>query len=208
MNEIFHKVIDELIDKEKRVIGINGVDTSGKTFFTNNLAQFLTAMNIKNEIINIDDFHNPLEIRRQGENEIDAYYGNAFNYNQVICEILKPLRDTGNVDKEVICLNLDTDKYENVKRYCVDKETVLLIEGVLLFRPPIAEYLDGKIFLHIDFDEVMRRAEIRDAPKYGAGFLDKYITKYIPIQKRYLREYQPEKNCDIFIDNNDYFNPR
>jgi len=208
MNDIFNKVINELINNEKRIIGISGVDTSGKTFFTNTLSRFLTAKNIRNEIIHIDDFHNPLKIRRQGENDIDAYYNNAFNYSQVISEILEPLRDMGNVDKEVLCLNLDTDKYENVKRYCIDMETVLLIEGVLLFRPPIAEYLQGKIFLHISFDEVMRRAEIRDVPKYGIEFLDRYKTKYIPIQKRYLREYEPEKNCDIFIDNNDYLNPR
>lgn len=83
-----------------------------------------------------------------------------------------------------------------------------MIEGVLLFKPPIMEYLDGKVFLYIDFNEVIKRATIRDVPKYGEAFLEKYNIKYIPIQKRYLNEYEPEKHCDILVNNQDYFNPR
>jgi len=87
-------------------------------------------------------------------------------------------------------------------------ETVLLIEGVMLFRPTISEYLDGRIFIHIDFDEMLNRAYSRDVPKYGESFVEKYKNKYIPVQKKYLDEYEPMKNCDIAAYNNDYLNPR
>jgi len=208
MIEIYQNIVEKLINKGKRVIGINGVDTSGKTVFTENLALYLSNNGIKNEIIHIDDFHNPLEIRSQGENEIDAYYYNAFNYRQIIDEILEPLRKNGSVYKEILCLNIDTNKYENKRCYRINSETVLLIEGVMLFRPPVSEYLDGRIFLHIDFDEVLKRAYSRDVPKYGESFMEKYKNKYIPAQKRYLEEYEPVKNCDIVVDNTDYLNPR
>jgi len=208
MVDIFQKITTELIDKGKRVIGINGVDTSGKTVFTNNYSQFLTSFGIKNEIIHIDDFHNPREIRATGENEIDAYYDNAFNYKQIIGEILEPLRKGELIDKDVLCLNLDTDKYENLIHYRIDSQTIVLLEGTLLFRPPIGEYIEGKVFLHVDFEEMLKRATIRDVPKYGESFLEKYRLKYIPIQKRYIQEHKPKEQCDIFIDNNDYSNPR
>ena len=152
--------------------------------------------------IHIDDFANPRKIRDNGD-----YYETAIDYEMLINEILEPLKKIGNINKEIVCLNIDTDKYENKRRYQIDNETVVLIEGFLLFRPPMLEYLDGKIFLYIDFAEVIKRTTIRDVPKYGEQFIGLYHDLFIPTQKRYLNEFEPQKNCDIFIDNSDYNNP-
>lgn len=205
---MFYHITQRLIKKGKKIIGINGVDTSGKTIFTRKYSTFLECLGIKNTILHIDDFHNPSAIRYQGEDEIEAYYNNAFNYNQVIDVILKPLQKMGHFDENVLCLNLDSDKYENLIHYKIDEDTILLIEGVLLFREPLLQYLEGKIFLNISFDEVINRAKERDVPKYGEVFLQKYINKYIPIQKRYLSEEDPMQKSDIIINNQDYLNPR
>lgn len=64
-----------------------------------------------------------------------------------------------------MCLNLDTDKYEKLIHYDMDADTVILIEGVLIFREPLLQYLDATVYLHIDFDEVLKRDRIRDVPK-------------------------------------------
>jgi phosphoglycolate phosphatase len=206
--EVFYHIKHQLIDRGRRIIGINGVDTSGKTVFTGKYSRFLESIGLKNIVLHIDDFHNPSQIRYQGENEIDAYYNNAFNYKQVIDEILEPLQKAGYLDKEVLCLDLDTDTYEKLIHFQIDKNTILLIEGVLLFREPLLSFLEGKVFLNISFEEVMNRALLRDVPKYGETFLQKYSKKYIPIQKRYLLEHNPEQNSDIVIDNEDFLKPR
>lgn len=206
--ELFYTLENELIKKNKsKIIGINGVDTSGKTTFTNYFSKYLSHVGIKNTVVHIDDFHNPSSIRSQGDNPIDAYYNNAFNYNQLINELLEPLKTYQSINKTICCLNLDTDKYENYINYNIDSDTVVLIEGVLLFRSPLNDYLDDKIFINIDFDEVLNRALIRDVPKYGLQFLDKYKNKYIPIQKKYIAEWEPFKNSSIVIDNNNYNRP-
>ena len=206
--DVFDEIARALVCKGKRVIGISGVDTSGKTMFADRLSRYLTTLGVKSEILHVDDFHNPCALRRHGDNEREAYWHNAFNYRQIADEILEPLRANGKVDAKVLCLNLDTDKYENLRHYRVDGETILLIEGVLLFRPPLDDYFDGRIFLNIDFDEVMRRVKVRDVPKYGVAILDKYREKYIPVQMRYLNECAPDKSCDILVDNTDWCNPR
>jgi phosphoglycolate phosphatase len=203
----FCHITRNLIVDGKRIIGINGVDTSGKTVFTDRLSAFLSALGIQNAVLHLDDFHNPSAIRKTGKTEIDAYYDNAFNHAQIIGEILSPLRREGSLHKDVVCLNLDTDNYENIVRFDLAEDTVLLIEGVLLFRPPIDEYFDGRVLLTISFDEVLRRAELRDVPKYGIAFLQKYKDKYIPIQKRYFSEHSPAEKSDIVIDNENYLNP-
>lgn len=206
--DLFFRIKSKLLNKSKRIIGINGVDTSGKTMFSIDFSKFLLSTGINNVILHIDDFHNPSALRRQGENEIKAYYNNAFNYKQLINEVLDPLKNQGEINKDVLCLDLDTDKYEKLIHYNIGRDTIVIIEGVLLFRTPVIDYLDGKIFLQITFDEVLRRARLRDVPKYGEGFLQKYIDKYIPIQKLYLDQWKPAEAADMVIDNEDFNAPR
>lgn len=204
--EIFYSIYEKVKDEGFKTIGINGVDTSGKIMFTNAFSRFLDGMNVKNQIIYIDDYHNPSAIRMQGKDEIDAYYKNAFHYSQLIDEVLLPAK-SGVVDKVVCCLNLNTDKYENEIYYYIDEENLILLEGVLLFRTPLIEYIDEKVFIDVSLETVMKRAKQRDVPIYGEEFLQKYERKYIPVQKRYLEEYQPKKMSDFVIDNKDYNAP-
>ncbi len=205
--DVFAQITQRLIAKGSRIIGISGIDTSGKTRFSQSYARYLDHLGYKTAIIHLDDFHNPLIVRRSGDNEIDAYYEHAFNYAQLIREVLEPLKRQGNIDKDILCLNVDTDRYENTVHYEINSETVVLLEGVLLFRPPVLTYLEGKVFLEIDFTEMLKRARLRDVPKYGEAFMKKYTDKYIPVQKRYLDEYKPRFTCDLVVDNNDYLHP-
>ncbi len=204
---VYETVSDCLVRKGRRIIGINGVDASGKTTFTAELARYVESIGYTCQIISIDDFHNPLVQRRQGKTEIDAYYNNAFNYERLIDEVLHPLKKTGQVHRDIMCLDLDTDTYTAHRRIDIDADTVVLVEGVLLLRPPLLAYLDGTVFLDVKFEEVLERARVRDVPKYGEAFLSKYIDKYIPVQKRYVEAFKPDERCDILIDNNDYCTP-
>lgn len=205
---LFYQLYAKITQKAGKIIGINGVDTSGKTMLTHEFSRFLCALGVKNQIIHIDDFHNPSSIRSQGENEIDAYLKNAFDYPKLIQEVLDPITTDAYFDKTITCLNLDTDKYEVPVTLSITPDTIVLIEGVLLFRPPLDHYFDMKIFIDISFEEVLRRARQRDVPKYGEAFLQKYDKKYIPVQKYYLNKFQPQAICDIVIDNEDYHHPK
>ena len=110
-------------------------------------------------------------------------------------------------DKHIELLDLETDTYTNKRHYRTGDETVVIIEGVLLYRPPIDDLIDYKVFLDISFDEVLRRASVRDVPKYGEEFLQKYIDRYIPAQKIYLKQFSPKENCHLLVDNNNFNKP-
>jgi uridine kinase len=199
---MFDTITAQIISNNWRIIGINGVDCSGKTTFTDSFSDYLSSVNVKNQVIHIDDFHNPRTVRDQGD-----YYDTVLDYGKLIREVLEPLRVNGSVDKKVICLDVDTDKYEVSRHYVIDSDTVVLIEGFLLFRPPMLDYLDGKIYLHIGFDEVLKRTAIRDVPKYGDWFIGLTKDLFIPTQKRYIKEFEPHIKCDIYVDNSDFHNP-
>lgn len=212
INKLFAKVTDQIIDKKQEnqplIVGINGVDTSGKTIFTNELKRYISKMGFKVQTILMDDFHNQAKIRSQGSDPITSYIDNAFNLVRIESELLKPIKEDKTVDKELTLLDVEVDKYTNKKRYIVDKDTIVLIEGVLLYRQPIDKYFDLRIFIDISFDEVLKRAQKRDAALFGEAVAARYMGKYIPIQKLYIKNNNPKDKSDIIINNEDYLNPK
>lgn len=202
---IFSRIEEEIRGLEKPVIiGINGVDTSGKTIFAEGLQHYLECKGYHTQLICIDDFHNPREVRSK-DNSPQGYINHTFNLPK-IAELLETIKG-GNIDIQLDLLDLDTDIYTNKKRFIVDKNTIVIIEGVLLYRSPIDQFFSYRIFLEIGFDEVIHRATMRDVPKYGEEFLQRYRERYIPAQQMYLEKYSPKFHCNMVIDNTNFNQP-
>jgi len=202
----------ELIERNKLkdspfVVGLSGIDTSGKTQFSKGFEDFLLSKGLKTQMIHLDDFHNPKAIRYSGENQAESYYYKSFNLSMLIYEILEPIRNKEEFSKKLELLNLITDKYEREKEFTWDKDTIIIFEGVFLFRNELVPFIDLKVFIDIPMEESIKRASERDVPIYGEEVLNKYHDKYIPAQKRYLAEFPPSKIADLIIDNTDWENP-
>ena len=212
INSIYPEITQQIMKKKCKskplFVGINGVDTSGKSIFTNEISKYLTKSGFKVQIIHLDDFHNPSAIRNKESDPINSYLNNAFNLNRVEKEILEPASLEGFLEKELLLLDLETDEFHNNKSYLIDKDTIVLFEGVLLFREPIDKYFDFRIYIDITFEEVIKRATKRDYGIFGDSVIEKYKTKYIPIQKLYIDKYTPKKKSNIVINNEDYMKPK
>ncbi len=189
-----------------RIVGINGVDTSGKTQFAGALAQHLTAQGRHVALIHSDDFHNPRAVRNQGD-PVQGYIAHAFNLSLIHDELLAPARRGESVNKTLDLLDLDSDAFSNTQHYTIRPDSIVLVEGVLLFRPPLDDAFDLRLFLHVPFDEVLRRVELRDVPRYGPGIVERYHQRYIPAQQWYLETHRPRERADFVIDNSDWQNP-
>jgi phosphoglycolate phosphatase len=201
---IFSRIEREIYTLHKpAVVGVNGVDTSGKSTFALGLAEFLREKNIPVVVLHMDDFHNPRAVRYQDESP-EGYVNFAFDLAK-LNSVIQDLKKTGTI--EIDLLDLDSDMFTIKKKHEATAETVIIVEGTLLYRHPLDKLFDYKIFLHITFDEVIRRAKERDVPKYGEEFLLKYTNRYIPAQKLYLSRHSPIENCQLIIDNNDYEKP-
>lgn len=212
INSFYRTIASGIVAKKQHnnplIVGINGVDTSGKTRFSKELHTYLVSLGYKVEHIHLDDFHNPSKIRNQGPNPIDSYINNAFDLHKLVKEILSPIKDEGKINKKLNLLDLAEDQYSKEVCFSVDSETIVLVEGVLLYREPITKYFDYKIFLDIDFDEVLKRATQRDFAILGDSVTTRYKEKYIPIQKRYIAENNPTEIADVIIDNRCYKSPK
>ncbi|MFW9996368.1 MAG: hypothetical protein ACFFD4_30275 [Candidatus Odinarchaeota archaeon] len=201
---VFEKIL-EAITSQKRdsrpfVIGITGIDASGKTLFAKALGDYLQSKFLRMQFINLDDFHNPQKIRYSGEDQAESYYSRSFDIKTIVEKLLLPIHQQRIFKQKLTLLDLESDSYRIKKEYIIDQDTVVIFEGVFLYRNEFAQYIDYKIHLDITFDECKKRAEKRDS----TVVLEKYDTKYIPAQIKYLTEHPPEKIADMVIDNNDW----
>lgn len=134
-----------------------------------------------------------------GDSSPDNYYRRNFNLSNIIDEIFNPVFERNVINKKIKLLNLDTDKFTVIKSYNIDQETIVIFEGVFLFRKELINYLDLKIYIDISFDEAKKRFIKRDLPLYGPSIYSKYQTKYFPAQRKYIKLINPINIADIII---------
>ena len=204
-------VVSRKSDDQPLVVGINGVDGSGKTQFTKNLLSYLDQA----VCIHIDDFHNPKSYRYQrGEQSPEAYYYDSINYNRFANEALHPIKHTEKypvrIKSKLLDLAIDQEDHQFVD---VFGNSIVLVEGVFLFRPEIVQFLDLKIFIECSFDITLERMKQRDVEdKNNLKALNDYAKrtqkKYTPGQKLYFKDVSPQSIADIVVDNNDFNSPK
>lgn len=185
-------------------IAIDGPDAAGKTVLANELEPYLTRLGRPVIRASVDGFHNPAEMRRRrGSLSPEGYYCDSFNYSALIQNLLKPLGPGGNRIYRRAVFDFRTDTELNPKRLEAPTDAILLFDGVFLLRPELREYWDFSIFLKVDFEVTVARAQTRDLYLFGTSeeVLERYQQRYVPGQKLYFAEANPEAHATVVIDN-------
>ena len=88
-------------------------------------------------------------------------------------------------------------------------DAILLFDGVFLLRPELRTYWDCSVYLEISFETSLRRALQRDRKSLGdeKTIRERYYRRYIPGQKLYLENCQPDECADFVINHNQPQNP-
>ncbi|AZR73460.1 hypothetical protein BBF96_08735 [Anoxybacter fermentans] len=192
------------------LIAIDGVDTSGKTTLSKHIVTSLKNKGYSIIQASIDGFHNPRDKRyRLGSKSPEGYYRDSFNYDALIQCLLNPLSEKGNRKYITAVYDFKTESEVEQEPKIATEDSILIMEGVFLLRSELYQYWDYKVFLHVDFEQVIQRAKKRDQYLFGSEeeIEIRYRSKYIPGQQIYLYESDPYEKASIVIDNNDFNNP-
>jgi uridine kinase len=87
------------------------------------------------------------------------------------------------------------------------RDAPLIADGVFLFHPALADLWDLTIFLRVDRDAALARGLARDS-SWMENAEERYATRYVPGETRYLEEVDPESRADIVLDTTDLARPR
>jgi uridine kinase len=159
-------------------VGIDGRCAAGKTILADELGRVLGSSGFGILRPSVDGFHHPRERRyRQGEYSARGYYQDAYDYDAVIRALIGPLPEN----------------------------TILLFEGIFVFRNQINAYWDYRILVDIDVETSLARSVIRDTGLIGPADVvrRKLEVRYEPAWKMYVAEENPAGKADVVIDNRD-----
>lgn len=191
------------------IVGITGVDTSGKTQLTNELKVALINQGYQVQVVHVDDFHNEKAIRYANElSEPDQYYYRSIDFEKIARDLLQLIKKNRRLETTINHLNLDTDTWTYNKKYLINPQTIVLLEGVFIYRDETRPFIDTFIHLHVDEAIVLERAQLRDKPKQGEEVIRKYHAKYLPAQRRYLEKYNPCLIADVIVENSNWEKPK
>jgi uridine kinase len=191
-------------------VGIDGVDASGKTTLANELLPLLEASGRNVVRASIDRFHNPAAIRKhRGAESPIGYFHDSFNYDALVESLLQPLGPSGKRQFRRAIFDFRSDAPIDAPLEDAPPDAVLLFDGVFLLRPELRGYWDFSLFVRASFEITVKRAEERDLYLFGtaADVRLRYERRYVPGQRLYLSEAQPERWASVVIDNDDPANP-
>lgn len=207
------ELLDELSDRILKLdsphpirVAINGVDAAGKTTLADELVSPLEDRGAKVIRASVDSFLRPRECRyRRGRESPEGYYYDAFDYVGVKSYLLDPLGPEGDLNYRSEMFDGHNDKSINSQMKKADSDSVLLFDGVFLFRLELLNCWELRIFVDVDSSISLERGIQRERDPSAARIL--YEHRYIPGQQIYLRECDPKKLADVVVNNNDIMNP-
>ncbi|MFC2036211.1 hypothetical protein ACFLUJ_08875 [Chloroflexota bacterium] len=213
-NNLFNHLCVAILGYQKdlpTLVGVDGVDASGKTTLADKLVYRLKESSRQIIRAPIDGFHNPRAVRyRKGRYSPIGYYQDSFNHQLLIDKLLKPL-SSGDSEYKEAAFNYRIDDEVNMPSKKANKDAILIVDGIFLFRPELLDFWDIKIFLDVSFEVTVLRAVKRSKDRISLGseqeIIDQYSRRYIPGQKLYFQKANPQEKADILIDNTDYDNP-
>ena len=165
------------------VIGINGIDCSGKTTFAKLLSKYFIHHKIENVCLDIDNFNNPaIESETYkafvsdswDEEDLNKYYELIINFSDATRAVS-----------------------ESKKKY-----SLVILEGIFIYKPQLVDIFDLKIYLDIDISLGRKRFAKRRSLKQDKRPFDIYDKIWMPSQIRYESEVHPKRISDLVIDYN------
>ena len=165
------------------VIGINGIDCSGKTTFAKLVSNYFTHYKIENVCLDIDNFNN-LAIESEtykafvsgswDEEDLNKYYELIINFSDTTRAVS-----------------------ESKKKY-----SLVILEGIFIYKPQLVDIFDLKIYLDIDISLGRKRFAKRRSIKRDKRPFDIYDEIWMLSHLRYESEVHPKLISDLVIDYN------
>ncbi len=187
-------------------VTIDGVDGAGKTILADELAPHIAARGCTVIRASIDGFHHPRELRyRRGADSPEGFYHDSFDYAGLRSALLDPLGPSGNRQYRTAIFDSRTDSPIIAPTRTAPANAALLFDGIFAQRPELHGVWDFVVFLHVEFEETLRRSQVRDArPGQTSVELEhRFWKRYAAGQRLYLESVQPRVHANVVVDNTD-----
>ena len=192
-------------------VALDGVDGAGKTHLADELVGPLSRSGRQIIRASIDGFHYPRAHRyKRGRKSADGYFHDSFNYGQLRSQLLDPLGPGGSMEYRSAAFDYRVDSPIEALLLTADRDAILLVDGVFLQVPHLADAWDFIVWVEAPFETTVERAVLRDAARGGDETATRaaYAVRYVPGQQLYLDSCHPKASADVIFENSAFDAPR
>ena len=183
------------------LVGISGIDASGKGYVAARLADVLRATGLATEVVGVDAWLNLPSVRFSEVDPGGHFYRYALRLDEMFERLVLPLKRNRAVDVEANVAEETATAFRR-HRYRYRDVDVVLVEGIFLFRPPYRAHFDVAAWIDCSFETAQRRAIARGQEGLPpAETVAAFERIYVPAQRLHFDLDAPAASADITIRN-------
>ena len=211
LDEVVHKILERranVPESRSLLVGVSGIDGCGKGYVAAQLQAHLALRGVIPAILNADGWLNLPQTRFDQSAPAINFYENAIRLDQFFTQLVVPLRDGRSVH---LVADFVEETASDYRKHIYDYKdvSVVLVEGIFLFKPQYREYFDLAIWIDCSFPTALARAIDRAQEGLSpANTIAAYDTIYFPAQKIHLAQDKPRENADLIFENDFYVRER
>ena len=167
------------------IIGISGGSGSGKTRFSNSLAEALSPENcllISQDDYYVDNSHIPLEERKH----LNFDHPSRIDF-ELLIDHLKNLKKGSPVMTPIYSFITCERSSESIE---IHSKPIIILEGIfILHNQALRDLMDVKVFLEASSDERLSRISIRDQTERGRTHeevCDRFYNVVEPMHRKFI----------------------
>ncbi len=201
VSEIISIKFKEMPMNQSLLVGISGIDGSGKGFVTAKLVEAIRQKSVNAVGINIDAWLNLPQIRLTKTNTAENFYKNAIRFEEMFDRLILPLK-RNRVVHLVADFGEETDQEYRKREYVYENVDVILLEGIFLFKAEFIERLVPKIWIECSFETALKRAIARAQEGLSPEeTISAYEAVYFPTHRIHFENDDPKPAADIILNN-------
>ena len=192
---------------ERVAVAVDGVDGAGKTVIADQLAEVIGGLDAPRAVLrlSIDGFHRPRAQRIARGRGPETFYEDSYDYDAFRRAVVEPFRRGEPVTPAVN--DVAADEPVRPTPVAVGPDTVLLVDGIFLQRPELADVWDAAVWVEVPFTVSVPRGNARFGDGHDPDPEAESNRRYVEGQRLYLAAADPRARATWVLDNTDLERP-
>lgn len=183
------------------LVGISGIDGSGKSTIAPRLADRLNSLWLKTELIQLDDWHNPPQVRFNRQRPAETFYEKGLRHEELFSRLVLPLQQQRSVQMEAT-ISRQPEERPFRHRFEYQDVDIIVFEGIFLFKKQFQKHFDFRCWVECPFEIALERALARNQEGLARETLIRdYETIYFASQRLHFERDTPWEGADFVFDN-------